>query len=91
MAVKMPGVLGVPVMAPLLALIDRPLGSPVAVQVSDAPLWVSVATGDTWVMADPVTLDFEAIVFRVTVLNTVQLKLVEPENDAPSVAVMATL
>jgi len=78
-------------MAPLPELIDRPVGRPVEVQVRVAPLCVSVAEGDTWVMAEPVTLALLEIVFRTTVLNTVQLKLVEPENDAPSVAVTTTL
>ena len=55
------GVVGVPVMAPVELLIERPAGRPDAVQVKVAPASVSVAVLDCDVMAEPVTFDLAQI------------------------------
>ena len=56
MTVEEPPFVGVPVIVPVVELIDRPAGSPVADQVKVAPGWVSVAESVTPVMAVPDTL-----------------------------------
>ena len=69
---------GVPVMAPVELLIDRPAGRPVADQVKVAPDWVSVAVVVSGVIAVPETLDWLPGLATATVLVTVQLNEVDP-------------
>ena len=52
-----PGVVGVPVMAPVELAMESPAGRPTAVQVSVAPDCVSDAVLVKVVMAEPVTFD----------------------------------
>ena len=84
-------VVGVPVTEPVEELMVRPAGRPEADQVSVAPDWESVAALVSVVMAEPVTLDLLDTAVTATVLVTVQVKVVEPANDEPSVAVMVTV
>ena len=74
-----PGVVGVPVMAPVVELIVSPAGRPVADQVSVAVGLVSVALGVKVEMADPVTDDLVPGLVTATVLVMVQEKLAEFE------------
>ena len=74
-----PGVVGVPVMAPVVELIVSPAGRPVADQVSVAVGLVSVALGVKVEMADPVTDDLVPGLVTPTVLVMVQEKLAEFE------------
>ena len=83
-------VVGVPVMAPVVALIDSPTGRPVAVQVMVAPDWVSTAVGVTVVVGVPDVLLWSPELEAMTPLVTVQVKLVEPEKPDSSVAVRVT-
>lgn len=73
----MPGVEGVPVMAPVVELIDRPVGRPVAEYVSVAVDEVSDEVGVREVMAEPDTLDLAPGLVTATVLVTFQVKLTE--------------
>ena len=54
---EVPGVVGVPVTAPVEVLIASPAGRPAADQVKVAPDWESVAAVVIVAMAEPVTLD----------------------------------
>jgi hypothetical protein len=72
-------VVGVPVIDPVEALMDRPAGRPVADQVKVEPDWVSVAELVSAVMAEPDTLDWVDWALTVTVLKTVHRNDVEPE------------
>ena len=74
-----PGVVGVPVTAPVEELIVSPAGRPVALQVSVAVELVSVALGVKVEMADPVTEDLALTAVTATVLVMVQVKLAEFE------------
>jgi len=85
-----PGVVGVPVMAPVVELIVSPAGRPVADQVSVAVGLVSVADGVKVAIADPVTEDLVPGLVTATVLVMVQANDAEPEKLAPSVAVSVT-
>ena len=71
------GAVGVPVTDPVEELIESPEGRPVADQVRVAPDWESVAEFVTGVMAEPVTADLLPGLVTVTVLATVQVKVVE--------------
>ena len=66
-------------MAPVVELMVRPAGRPVADQASVWPVLVSVAELDTEVMAVPVTLDLLPGLVTLTAPVTVQAKLVDPE------------
>ena len=66
-------------MAPVVELTVRPVGRPVADQVSVWPVVVSVAELDTEVMAEPVTLDLLPGWVTLTAPVIVQAKLVDPE------------
>ena len=88
--VAAPGVVGVPVMAPVVELIVSPAGRPVADQVSVAVGLVSVADGVKVAIADPVTEDLVPGLVTATVLVMVQANDAEPEKLAPSVAVSVT-
>ena len=88
-------VVGVPVMAPFEELIPRPVGRPVAVQVSVGvgTVWVSAATGVKVEMAEPETVVLVPGFVTATVLEMFQVKLTELANGAGeplSVAVMVT-
>lgn len=85
-----PGVVGVPEMVPLEALIDNPAGSPVADQVMVTPESVSVAVLARGVMADPVADDWLPRLATVIDEVTVQVNEVDPAKKAPSVAVTVT-
>ena len=88
-----PGVVGVPVMAPVEALMASPAGRPEADQVSTALGWVSLAEGVSVEMAEPVTLVWLPGLVTMIVSETVQAKVAEPEKGvgAPlSVAVTVT-
>ena len=74
----LPGVVGVPVTAPVAALIDRPAGRPVADQVRVAPDWVSEALFESEVMAEPVTEDWAPGFVTETVFVVVHVKFVVP-------------
>ena len=76
---------------PVVELMVRPEGRPEAVQVSVAPDCVSVAALVSVVMAVPVTLDCADLAVTATVLVTVQVKVAEPDDPAPSVAVRTTV
>ena len=80
-----------PVTEPVVLLIDSPVGRPDAVQVRVAPDCVSVAELVNVVMAEPVTLDWADLAVTATVLVTVQVKVAEPDEAAPSVAVTTTV
>ena len=80
-------VVGVPVMAPVVALMDSPTGRPTALQVSVATELVSVPVVGSVAIADPDIFDCAAMAATVTLLAIVQAKLVEPEKPDPSVAV----
>ena len=84
------GVVGVPVIDPVDELIDSPVGRPAADHVRVAPDWVSVAELVTAVMAVPVTADLLPGLATVTVLVTVQVKVVVPDWFDGSVAVRVT-
>ena len=84
------GAVGVPVMDPVELLMDRPLGRPVADQVSVAPDWESVAELETAVMAVPVTADLLPGLATVTVLETFQVNDVVAVRAWESVAVTVT-
>jgi len=84
-------VVGVPVMAPLEALMDRPAGRPLAVHeeivaVDDE----SVAELERVEMAEPERCDCAPGLATVTVLETVQVNDVLALNDSESVAVTVT-
>jgi len=84
-------VVGVPVIAPVMVLIDRPAGRPVADH--DAMVAVdeeSVADGVSVVMAVPETLAWAPGLVTDTELVTFQVKVVEPGVPALSVAVRVT-
>jgi hypothetical protein len=85
-----PGVVGVPVMVPVELLIESPAGRPVADQVITGLEAVSVAELVTGAMAEPVTLDWLPGLATEMTEVTIQTKLVEPENEAVSVAVTVT-
>ena len=70
--------------------IESPVGKPVALQVSVAADEVSLALGVTVEMAEPETLDWGVMAVTATVLVMVQENDAEPEELAPSVAVMVT-
>ena len=70
-------VVGVPVTAPVEALIDRPVGRPEEVQPSVATEDVSVAVGVKVVMAVPDTFDLAPGFVTTTVLVMFQVKLTE--------------
>ena len=76
--------------APVVELMARPVGRPVAAQVRVAPDWVSVADGVRVVMAEPDTLDLAPGLVTETVLVMVQANAVELAKLAPSVAVIVT-
>ena len=71
-------VVGVPVMAPVEALMARPTGKPVAPKVLVAPDEVSDAETVSVVMAVPEVEFWVAGAVTVTVLEMVQVKLVAP-------------
>jgi hypothetical protein len=86
-----PGVVGVPVMVPLVPLMESPAGKPVAdhevmVAVEDE----SVAPLVSGVMAVPVTFDWTLWATTVTVLVIFQVKLVVAVRVCESVAVTVT-
>ena len=83
-------VVGVPVMAPVVALIDSPTGRPEAVQINVAVDDVSVPVGVRVEIAEPEPLDLPEMAVTSTPLVTVQVKLVEPEKPDSSVAVRVT-
>ena len=88
-----PGVVGVPVMAPVVELIVNPAGRPVADQVSTALGWVSLAEGVSVEMAELVTLVWLPGLVTMIVSETVQAKVAEPANgvgEPLSVAVTVT-
>ena len=88
-----PGVVGVPVMAPVEALMASPAGRPEADQVSTALGWVSLAEGYSVEMAEPVTLVWLPGLVTMIVSETVQAKVAEPANgvgEPLSVAVTVT-
>ena len=74
-----PGVVGVPVIAPVEELIAKPVGRPVADQVSTAPGWVSLAEGVRVEIAEPVTLDRLPGLVTIRVSEIVQANVAEPE------------
>ena len=76
---------------PVVELMVRPVGRPLADQVRVAPDCVSVAALVNVVMAVPVTLDWADLAVTATVLVIVQVKLAAPAEPAPSVAVMVTV
>ena len=86
-----PGVVGVPVIEPVEALMASPAGRPVADQVSVAPDWVSLAAFMSVEMAEPVTFDWFALAVTATVLVIVHEKVAEPAEPLPSVAVKVTV
>ena len=73
-----PPLVGVPVIVPVVGLIDRPAGSPVADQVKVTPDWVSVAEFVTAAMGVPDTVVWAAWPATDTVLVTVQVNEVVP-------------
>jgi len=77
------------VTAPVEALIDRPVGSPEAVQVKVWPDWVSVAELEAEA-AEPEALDLAEMPVTLTVLVMVQANEVDAANPAPSVSVTVT-
>ena len=79
-------------MAPVEVLRARPAGSEPALtdQVNVVCPPVSVAVGDTWVMAVPDTVDFVAATDTATVLVMVQAMAAVPKNEEASVALMVT-
>jgi len=79
------------VIEPVKLLMDKPVGRPEAVHAIVAPLWVSVAALVNVVMADPVTLDWLDLAVTATVLKMVHEKVAEPDEPAPSVAVIVTV
>ena len=82
---------GVPVMAPVPELMDRPAGRPVADQLMVAVDEVSVATGVRVEIAAPETLDWVEIAVTATVLVMVQVNAdVETALAKLSVAVKVT-
>lgn len=86
-----PAVVGVPVIAPVVGLIDRPAGRPVAPKwVMDAVDELSDALEGSVVMALPDNEDWLPGLATDTVLVTVQEKVVDPEYPAESVAVAVT-
>ena len=85
-----PPVVGVPVMAPVVGLIDRPAGRPLADQVRVAPTWVSVAELPSPAMAVPEVDVWVAWPLTVTLSVIVQVNDVVPENPALSVALTVT-
>ena len=88
---EVPEVVGVPVMAPVAPLSVSPVGRPVADQVRVAPVWVSVASKESVVIAVPLGELWAPGLVTATAPTTVQLKLAEPELPEPSVAVRVTL
>jgi len=85
-----PGVVGVPVIVPLEALIDRPAGSPVADQVIVTPISVSVALDVSGVMAEPVVLVWLPGLATVIDEVRVQVNEVLPTKEFVSVAYSTT-
>ena len=85
-----PGVVGVPLTTPVVALIDKPAGRPVADHVRVAPGSESVALGTNGVMAVPVVANWVPGLPTVTVDEMPQVNEVEPAKACPSVAVMVT-
>ena len=84
-------VVGVPVMAPVLELMESPAGRPVADQLMVAVDEVSVATGVRVEIAAPETLDCVEIAVTATVLVMVQVNAdVETALAKLSVAVKVT-
>ena len=77
--------------APVVELMARPVGRPVAAQVRVAPDWVSVADGVRVVMAEPDTLDLAPGLVTETVLVMVQAKLVVPEFCGVALSVTVTV
>ena len=87
---EVPPVVGVPEMVPVAGSTESPAGSPVADHVSVAPAWVSVAEDVSTLIGDPDVEDWAPGLATATVLTTVQVKLADPANPAPSVAVRVT-
>ncbi len=85
-----PGVVGVPVMAPVELAMASPAGRLAALHVKIWPVVVSDAVGVSVEMADPVMFDLLPGLVTDTAPVTVQANEVEPANEAPSVAVMVT-
>ena len=83
-------VVGVPVMAPVEALIPSPVGRPDAVHVRVRPLWVSVAVLASEEMAEPTAEDWIPGLVTTTVLVVFQVKVALPWAVEPSVAVRVT-
>ena len=89
--VQAQAVVGVPVIAPVEALMPRPFGRPDWLHVKVAPDWESVALGVKVTMAEPEALDLLPGLVTVTVLVTFQVKAeVEAEKLALSVSVTTT-
>jgi hypothetical protein len=81
-------VVGVPVITPVVGLIERPAGRPVAVhEVMEAVDDESVADGVSGAMAVPLTLERVPGLVTVTTVVMVQVNVAEPELPALSVAV----
>ena len=76
-------------MAPVEALMDRPVGRPEAVQVKVWPDWVSVAELEAEA-AEPEALDLAEMPVTLTVLVMVQAKAVEAVWPPKSVALSTT-
>ena len=88
--VRLP-VVGVPVMAPVVALITRPGGRPVSVQPVMVPPPTTVAEGVSVVMAVPDVEVWGPGLVTVTTSATVQVnELLVPWKPAESVAVTVT-
>ena len=83
---------GVPVMAPVVALMASPAGRPEAAhELIVAPDWVVVAEFGCDVMAEPDTLDLLATAVMATVLLMVHENDADPLKPEPSVAVRVTV
>jgi len=85
-----PATVGVPVMA-RWCYERQPVGSPVADQVRVAPVWVSVASKESVVIAVPLGELWAPGLVTATAPTIDQVKLAEPELPEPSVAVRVTL
>ena len=85
-----PPALGVPVMAPVAALMLSPAGRPVALQVKLAPAWELVAVVPRGAMGVPDTADWGPGLATDTELVMVQAKVAEPVAPEVSVAVTVT-
>jgi hypothetical protein len=85
-----PAVVGVPLIVPVVALIDRPAGRPVAAQVNVSPDWESVAEFASGVTDDPEADVWAPCPATDTVLAIAHENVAEPEEPEPSVAVSVT-